>query len=188
MEVPGAETGASPILVRNAHARAAAHQERKARSFAAWLRSRLVSDSEGGTLVEMAVCLPIVMLIMTGTFSYSLALYQKLQLAEAVSAGGRLLSVDRGDTDPCKTATSAIAAAGAGLSSTSINLTYKLNGTSQGANTKSCPGPGSPATANTYMVAGSTAEIDATYPCSLTVYGSAISSCTLQTNIVEVVQ
>ena len=151
-------------------------------------RGFLSQRDEGGTLVEMAVCLPIVMLIMTGVFSYSLALYQKLQLAEAVSAGGRLLSVDRGDTDPCKTITAAIAAGGPGLSSSSITLTYKLNGTSQGTGTTSCPGPGSPATANTYMVAGSTAEIDASYPCTLRSMGLQISSCTLQTNIVEVVQ
>jgi Flp pilus assembly protein TadG len=176
MEVSGAKTEASTSLVS------------KALSLARKLRGKVIAGNEGGSLVEMAVCLPVVMLIMTGIFTYSIALYQKLQLAEAVSAGGRALSVDRGDTDPCKTVTSAIDAAGAGLTAASITLTYKLNGTSQGTGTKSCPGPGSPATANTYMVAGGTAEIDASYPCTLTVYGSKISSCTLTTNIVEVVQ
>lgn len=152
------------------------------------LRSRLRGREQGGSLVEMAVCLPVVMLIMTGVFTYSIALYQKLQLAEAVNAAGSALAVDRGDVDPCKTATTAIKSAGPGLIASSITLTYKLNGTSQGAGTTSCPGPGSPATANTHMIAGGTAEIDASYPCTLTVYGSKISTCTLQTNLVEVVQ
>lgn len=60
------------------------------------------SDSEGGALVEMAVTLPLIMLIMTGIFSFSMALYQKLQLAETVAAAGRQLAVDRGDHDPLR--------------------------------------------------------------------------------------
>ena len=52
------------------------------------VRRFLHSDSEGGALVEMAVTLPLIMLIMTGIFSFSMALYQKLQLAEAVAAAG----------------------------------------------------------------------------------------------------
>ena len=62
------------------------------------VRTFLRSREEGGALVEMAVTLPIVMVIMTGVFSFSIALYQKLQLAEAVSVGGRQLAVARGQT------------------------------------------------------------------------------------------
>jgi Flp pilus assembly protein TadG len=187
MKVRGAEAGSNTILARMSKSDSAEMGQALApRSILARLRRRLITDNAGGTLVEMAVALPVLMLIMTGIFSYSIALYQKLQLAEAISAGGRVLSVDRGDHDPCKTTTAAIDAAGPGLSTGSITLTYKLNGTSQGSGTTSCPGTGT--TANAYMVAGGTAEIDASYPCSLTVYGSSIKSCTLQNNLIEVVQ
>jgi len=48
----------------------------------------------------MAVTLPIVMAVMTGIFSFSIALYQKLQLAEAVSNAGHMLVTDGGDNGP----------------------------------------------------------------------------------------
>ena len=148
--------------------------------------SRLLNDrngEEGGALVEMAVTLPLVMLIMTGIFSFSIAIYQKLQLAEAVSNGGHYLAVDRGDTDPCKTVANAIYAAAPGLSSSSMTLSFDLDGTTTGA---TCPGTSGAANAN--MVAGGTGEITATYPCTLAVYGASFASCSLQTQITEVIQ
>jgi hypothetical protein len=38
------------------------------------------------------------------------------------------------------------------------------------------------------MVAGGTATITATYPCSLSVYGMKLASCSLGSQITEVVQ
>jgi hypothetical protein len=55
-------------------------------------------DVQGGAPVEMAVSLPVVLLLMTGIFSFSTALYQKLQLAEAVSNAGRVLAAEREDS------------------------------------------------------------------------------------------
>jgi len=158
----------------------------KRRSIVKRLRNLLRGENEGGALVEMAVTLPVVMIIMTGIFSFSIALYQKLQLAEAVSVGGRFLAVDRGDTDPCASTTAKIVAAAPGLTAANITLTYTLNGTSQGTGTTSCPGKSG--AANAYMISGDYAQITATYPCSLTVYGAKYSSCSLGTQITEVVQ
>jgi len=131
----------------------------------------------------MAVTLPLIMLIMTGIFSFSIAIYQKLQLAEAVSNGGHYLAVDRGDTDPCLTVANAIYSAAPGLNQNSLSLTFTING---GASTgPTCSG----STGASNMTSGGTAEIQATYPCSLSVYGMNFSSgCSLQTQITEVVQ
>ena len=74
----------------------------------------LVSSEHGGALVEIAVAMPILMVMLTGIFSFSIALYQKLQLSEAVSNGGRYLATARGQTDPCSLTTSAIYAAASG--------------------------------------------------------------------------
>ena len=158
----------------------------KRKSIVSRFRSLLRGENEGGALVELAVTLPVVMIIMTGIFSFSIALYQKLQLAEAVSVGGRFLAVDRGDTDPCAATTAKIDAAAPGLTAASINLTYTLNGVSQGSGTTSCPGKSGAANAD--MVAGGYAQIVASYPCSLTVYGMKFSTCSLGTQITEVVQ
>jgi Flp pilus assembly protein TadG len=160
---------------------------RKRRSFVTLLRSLFGTDSEGGALVEMAVTLPIVMAVMTGIFSFSIALYQKLQLAEAVSNAGHLLATDRGDNDPCQTATNAIYGAAPGLTQSKLTITYTLNGANQGTGTTSCAA--SPSTAaNSNMVAGQNAEIQATYTCTLGVYGMKYTGCSISSQITEVVQ
>ncbi|MGB6194283.1 MAG: TadE/TadG family type IV pilus assembly protein [Terracidiphilus sp.] len=166
----------------------------------AWVRAFFGRDNEGGALVEMAISLPIMLLIMTGIFSFSVALYQKLQLAEAVGNAGRLLAVDRGANDPCQDATNAIYAAAPGLTQSSITLTYNLynpnfpsGGTTaigaSGALGKSCNTPGG----NIYMGAGGTAEIQAQYSgCMLNivnVWGKNMTgACTLSAQVTEVVQ
>lgn len=144
------------------------------------------TGEDGSALVEMGLALPMVLLLMTGIFSFSTALYQKLQLAEAVSNAGHLLAVDRGDDDPCKTATTAIYAAAPGLNQGSISLTYVLGGVNYGAGVTSCPG--SSGTANANMSAGGSAQVIATYPCALQVYGVTYASCNLGTQVTEVVQ
>ena len=77
----------------------------------------------------------------------------------------------------------AIYAAAPGLSSSSMTLSFNLDGTTSGA---SCPGSSGSANAN--MVAGGTGQITATYPCTLAVYGASFSGCSLQTQITEVIQ
>lgn len=124
------------------------------------------------------------MLIMTGIFSYTIALYQNLQLGNAVAMGGRTLSVDRGDTDPCATATAAVRNAAPGLIGANITFTFILNGAK--TNGTSCPGSGGAANAN--MVSGQNAQISVTYPCALMVYGATFSTCTLGSSVTEVVQ
>ena len=139
----------------------------------------------GSALVELAMALPILMLMLTGIFSFSAALYQKLQLAEALSSGGRVLAASRGEADPCGTATAAIYAASPSLDPSSMKLTYTIGGVSY-ANTTSCPGPSGAANPN--MIAGGSAQVIATYPCTLNVYGLKFASCSIGTQITENVQ
>jgi Flp pilus assembly protein TadG len=155
-------------------------------SMFAKLRRWLGSNSEGNAIVEMAVTLPIVMALLTGISSFSIALYQKLQLCEAVSNAGHLLATDRGDTNPCSTATSAIYAAAPGLKQSNVSLTYTLNGNNYGSGVTTCAG--SSGSANSNMVAGGTAQIQATYTCSIGVYGLRNLSCNIASSITEVVQ
>jgi Flp pilus assembly protein TadG len=131
----------------------------------------------------MALTLPLMMLVMTGIFSFSIALYQKLELAEAVSNGGRVLAVDRGDTDPCSTVASAIYATTPSLTRANLTLNFVLNGVPTGS---SCAGSGG--TPNANMVQGGTAQVSASYTCSIGVYGFNYPGCTLGTQITEVVQ
>jgi Flp pilus assembly protein TadG len=156
------------------------------RSIGGKTRSLFRTDDQGSALVEMAVALPVMMMMLTGIFSFSTALYQKLLLAEALSSGGRVLAADRGDIDPCGAATTAIYAAAPALNPSSITLTYTIGGVSYSPGTTSCPGQSG--TANSNMTAGGTAQIQATYPCSLSVYGVKYASCNLGTQITENIQ
>ncbi len=151
----------------------------KVRSVSARLRSVFRSGEHGSALVEIAVVMPIILLVMTGIFSFSIVLYQKLVLAEAVSTAGRFLAVDRGDTDPCASAAAKIYAAAPGLTTSKITLAFVLNGTSYSGAT--CSG-------TTNMVSGGTAKLTATYPCSFSVYGSNFGTCSLSEGANEVVQ
>src|ERR1035441_6566893 len=74
----------------------------KEESFVSRVRAFFGSGSEGGALVEFAATLPVVLLLIIGIFTFSIALFQKLLLAEAVTDGGHFLSVARGDNDPCQ--------------------------------------------------------------------------------------
>jgi Flp pilus assembly protein TadG len=137
--------------------------------------------TEGGALVEMAVTLPLLLIIMTGIFSVSVAMYQKLLLTEAVSTGGRYLAADRGiDVNPCTATSTAIQNAAPTLAAGSFSITYTLNGVASGS---TCNG-----TSN--LVAGKSAQINVTYPCTLMWYGTTKSfgGCTLGAQIVEQVQ
>jgi Flp pilus assembly protein TadG len=146
----------------------------------------LFSSNHGSALVELAVALPIIMFIMTGIFTFSVALNQKLVLTEAISAGGRFLAADVGDTNPCSATTAVIHAAAPNLSNSSLTLTYTLNGVQSGT---SCPGSTTnSSTVNTNLASGKNAQIRATYPCNISVYGVSFGACTLNASIQEVVQ
>lgn len=130
-------------------------------------------------MVETALVMPVICLLMTGIFSFSIALYQKLELAHGVASGARFLSTDKGDTDPCSAAVSKIYASAPTLAQSSITTTFVLDGTSYSG--KTCSG-------TTHLVSGRTAQITANYPCTLTAYGKSFGTCTITESITEVVQ
>lgn len=142
----------------------------------------------GSALVEMALVMPILLCMLTGIFSFSAALYQKLQLAEAMSSAGRVLAVDRGNTDPCSDAVTALDAASPGLSSSSIGITIVIDGNTYGSNTSTVSCKAAGGNNNPLMPSGATATIQATYPCSLSIYNVSGLSCAIGAQIAEVVQ
>jgi Flp pilus assembly protein TadG len=158
-----------------------------------WLRSWFGARSsaaadEGGALVEMAVTLPVLLLIVTGIFTFGLALNNYLELTDAVGISARLLAISRGQTtDPCATTTAAFYKAAPYLKTTSLSFTFVLNGTSYtGA---SCSSSSTTTGAAGNLVQGQAAQVTVTYPCNLAVYGKNYApSCTLTAQTTELVQ
>lgn len=160
---------------------------------------RILCGDRGGALVETAIVLPIMLLMVTGIFTFSITLHQKLQLSEAVSNGGRFLAADAGDTDPCAATAAAIYAAAPGLSQSNMTITFIIGGTNTGGtvsggttytaakgSTPSCTAMGK--NGATPMQSGWPAQIQVTYPSSLSMYGAAMRSLDLSSQITEVVQ
>lgn len=145
-------------------------------------------DELGSSLVELAVVLPILMMVVTGIMVFAIALNNYITLTFAVDQGARLLAISRGQTlDPCATAASAITQSAATLSSGSFTYTFILNGTSYSGATCSSTSTSTGAAGN--LVQGSSAEVLVKYPCNLTIYGGASTAgCMLTAKTTELVQ
>jgi Flp pilus assembly protein TadG len=164
------------------------------------LKRRLSIRSErGGALVEMALVMPVMLAMLTSIFSFSVVLYQKLQLGEAVSNAGRVMALERGDTDPCTTTANSIYAAAPALAKANMTLTFTLGGTNSGGSVSGGTSyGGTKGTAPTCTAAGNggaaalqagwPAEIQATYPCSFFVYNTKLGTCSVTTQVTEVIQ
>ena len=158
---------------------------------AARLRAWLRSGSAGGALVEMALVMPIMFLILTSIFTFSIATNHKLTLTEADTIGGNLLAVQRGQPNPCANVQAAVAAAAPSLAASSISMTFVMNGvtTTGTAASGGVTCPGASGAANPTLITGDPASLTLTYPCSLIVYGkNMLPSCTLTSQITEIVQ
>jgi Flp pilus assembly protein TadG len=150
-------------------------------------RPRMRNDN-GQAMVEMALALPLLLLVLTGILTFGLAFNNYVLLTEATSIGARTLAISRGaTTDPCATASSAVIAAAPLLSSANLSFTFVLNGTTYTGT--SCSSGSSTTGAAANLVQGANAIVTVTYPCSLAVYGANYAPhCSLQAQMTELVQ
>jgi Flp pilus assembly protein TadG len=141
--------------------------------------SLLGSGERGSALVEIALILPMLLVLITGLCAFGVAFNNELTLTSAVGAGGQYLQLIRtSTTDPCADTLNAIESAAPGLNGSKISLTFNLNGTPASGN--SCAGDQSD------LVQGAPVTITATYPCSLPIYGLNLGSgCQLSAKVTE---
>ena len=141
---------------------------------------RVSAGNQGGSLIEFALVLPVLMIAVTGMAATAIALHNLLVLTNAVNTGAQQLSFSRGQTtDPCATAYTAISNAAPGLAS-GMTFTFVINGSSYSGKTCTAGAAG--------MVQGATAEVTATYPCTVVYYGTILSTCTLKAQLTEYIQ
>jgi Flp pilus assembly protein TadG len=157
------------------------------------LRCFLVADSDGSALVEMAVILPMMMLLITGTCSLGVVLNNYLVLTNATQNGAMQMAVSAGQTglDPCQLAASNIAATSPALNAANITYTFYFSGAPSG---QTQVGPFTGTTASTctgdaqYMTADSTVSVTTNYPVQLMIFGWSPVNMTLQTTTAELAQ
>jgi Flp pilus assembly protein TadG len=146
------------------------------------------SNENGQAMVEMALVLPVLLLVVTGILTFGLAFNNYVLLTEATSIGARTLAISRGaTTDPCATTSSAVIAAAPLLTPASLSFTFVLNGATYTGTSCSSGSSTSGAAAN--LVQGANAIVTVTYPCSLAVYGANYAPhCSLQAQMTELIQ
>jgi Flp pilus assembly protein TadG len=94
-------------------------------------RSVDLKSEEGTSLVELAISLPIMLSLLTGAASFSLAFYSLQQLGNATTSGVQLVAADQGlVTDPCATAATAVESALPNWTTT--KLTFAMTWTDSG--------------------------------------------------------
>jgi Flp pilus assembly protein TadG len=173
------------MICTTAAQKASAKALTKAEKLLARLRS---GGEEGSSLIEFAVCLPVLLLILTGTFAFGIALNNYLMLTNATTIGAQQLSISRGQTtDPCATASGAIIAASPLLKPASFTFAYVINGAAYSGT--SCSSSSTTTGAAGNLLQGVSAKVTVTYPCNLAVYGANIvPNCSMKAQLTEMVQ
>lgn len=140
-------------------------------------------DDKGQALVEMALLLPLLLMLMTGIFSIGFAYSNQQALTQATGLAAQYLASARGvSTDPCAEVRSTIHNAAPQLDLTKLNVTLTMNGAT--VSTTSC----SDAADDLTITSGTYGSITvyATYPCNIGVLGvNFSSSCLLQAPVTE---
>ena len=154
-------------------------------------------DDTGGAMVEFAMILPLLMLMVTGIFSFGIACNNYLELTEATSSGALEFSQLRSNTtDLCADTAKAVYLGAPYLTQTNMKFSYAIissGGTTTWSNnytggSVTCPAAStSPPTSD--LVQGATASLTVTYPCNLSVYGwNYAPSCLLKAQTSELIQ
>jgi Flp pilus assembly protein TadG len=121
--------------------------------------------TEGQTLVEFALVLPVLCMLLFGVIQFGIVFNHYLDLTDAVRAGARKAAVSRQDTNPVSTATQAVinSAGDITIKSTDVSVTSDWQ-------------PGDDVT------------VEATYPYSISLLGIVVASGNLDSKTTERVE
>jgi Flp pilus assembly protein TadG len=163
-------------------------------------RGRVHGGESGQSIVEFAIVLPILILVVMGIFKFGTAYNNYIQLTNAVDAGARRFSIERGQVNPCADVATEVDAASA-LNTANITITMMAQDqttsgqVSQVVTTSTtaanCRWSSSDTTnyaGGGQMVSGTPATVTATYPVSLSFFGLTLGSSTLSVSADESVE
>jgi Flp pilus assembly protein TadG len=141
----------------------------------------------GVAAIEFALVLPLLVLLLMGIVQFGLVLASYVQVTNAAGVGAMTFAISRSDETPWTDTKNAIIAAAPSLTSSSLTMTFSVNGTA-------CTSDSSCNTALTNAApsggALTPASVTVTYPCGsmLTGYTFWSSTCQLSSTITEGVQ
>lgn len=172
------------LMNRLYHTAPSSQSSLRARSMRERIRSRCRLGEEGSNLVEFALIIPVLMGLLTGIFSFGLAMLNYESLTHGTAAAAQYLAVARGAvTDPCADAFTKLSGAASSLNKPDITVSVQFGANqavSQKGPTATCQG------SKSQMVAGSTVTVGGSYPCNIKVYGITVAStCNLTASLSE---
>lgn len=170
--------------VRLRHTRVDAPLRQLTRPAAA--RRRLLSAGrrdDGQALVEMALALPLLLLILTAILQFGITYNKYITLTDAVRAGARSLALEGGSLDPCDPAIAMTinSAINLGLSSSEVSPSFSNSSDTCGSGSYPSHTAG---TANT----GDTATITASVPFTISVFGMHVFNGTMSASASDEVE
>lgn len=168
---------------------------RKTSLLRGYFRKRFrLSGDDGQSILEFALCAPVLLLIVTGITTFGLALSNYLSMTNAVGTAAQYLAVQRSvTTNPCSDAANAFVGAAPSLNTANLTFSFSLNGTSygpySGLSKSTCSSSSTSTGAAGNLVAGQSAQMTVYYPCNLAVYGhNFLPNCNLEVQTTEIVQ
>jgi Flp pilus assembly protein TadG len=122
-------------------------------------RTQALRDASGAAAVEFALIVPVLLLIMLGTFVFGIAFVNYIMVTSAADAGTLQLTVSRGDSTPYTDTVNAVYASAPNLTKANLTISLTVNGT----------GCSSDSTCQTALTtaSGKAASVTVLYPCSL---------------------
>jgi len=157
----------------------------RGRSVCARIAALLHRGESGNALIEMAFALPLLLMVMTGIWSFGLYVYNAMLLEQAVSAGAQYAQEDVNSSSMCTDVLGAVKLAAPSLANSNLSMTLTVlsdSGTGNGGAT-SCSSS-TITQADTNNMSGAPVAVTATYPCKLPIY-SFSPSCKLSTTVTE---
>jgi Flp pilus assembly protein TadG len=137
------------------------------------VRAFFRSHAEGSALVETAMVLPILMSVMLGMFSLTMALYTYQKLGYATFAGAQELGESRGlYSDPCYEAAQTIVTGLPGFTASKLTITMTITGSSGStaytfagnvASGSGCTAAGTGGSTGTQLLANEPATVTVSY-------------------------
>jgi len=128
---------------------------------------RLRSD-EGGALLEFAVALPLLMTVLTGAASFTMAFYSLQEVENATAGAVAAIAAEQGTVaDPCAQAQTLVQAALPGW--TTSKLSYSMTITDSAGAAHAYPSSGMTSGSGTFSCTAGSAQLAATEPVTLTV-------------------
>jgi len=141
---------------------------------------------DGQSIVELAISLPLLLLILTAILQFGLMLNKAITLNDAVRSGARTLALDGGGSygvsDPCDNAITATvnSATNVGLTASQVSVTTASGDT--------CGAGSYPNRTGASLTAGNTGTVSATYPYSFTVFGLPLFNVNLNASASDAIE